>query len=75
AKEAPGYISGKISIIVTLGLLCFVIVGLRLMNDRLNKQNAAKLSEMHESEREEMREKMAFADRTDRENVFFKYTH
>ncbi|KAK6435098.1 hypothetical protein LTR95_008711 [Oleoguttula sp. CCFEE 5521] len=74
-KEAPGYISGKISIIVTLGLLCFVIVGLRLMNDRLNRQNEAKLSEMPQVEREAMREKMAFADRTDRENVFFKYTH
>ena len=74
-SQAPGYIGGKISIIVTLGLLCFVIVGLRLMNDRYNKINKQKLTEMSEGEKEIQREKMAFADRTDRDNVFFVYTH
>jgi ACS family allantoate permease-like MFS transporter len=74
-KEAPGYISGKIAIIATLGALCFVIVGLRLMNDRLNRINRQKLAEMGEDEKVEMREKMAFADQTDRDNVFFVYTH
>ena len=74
-KEAPGYISGKISIIATLSALCFVIVGLRLMNDRLNRINKQKLAEMGEEEKLEMRDKMAFADQTDRENVFFAYTH
>ena len=74
-KQAPGYISGKISIIATLGALCFVIVALRLTNDRLNKINQRKLAEMGEEEKETAREKMAFADRTDRDNVFFQYTH
>ncbi|KAK5111193.1 hypothetical protein LTR85_012242 [Meristemomyces frigidus] len=74
-SQAPGYIGGKIAIIVTLGLLCFVIVGLRLMNDRLNKLNQQKLAGMSEEEKDSLREKMAFADRTDRDNVFFSYTH
>ena len=74
-KEAPGYISGKIAIIATLSALCFVIVALRLMNDRLNKQNARRLAEMGVEEKETLRDKMAYADRTDRENIFFVYSH
>lgn len=75
ATQAPGYIGGKISIVVTLGLLCFVVLILRWMNDRLNKRNEAKLAEMGDAEREILREKMAFADRSDLDNPFFKYTH
>ena len=75
AKQAPGYISGKISIIATLGVLCFVILVLRWYNDRLNKQNEKKLAEISDDEQTELREKMAFADQTDRKNPFFKYTH
>ena len=74
-KQAPGYISGKISIIATLGALCFVIVALRLYNDHLNRKNKIILAGMSEEEKNEMREKMAFADQTDRHNVFFVYTH
>lgn len=74
-KEAPGYISGKISIVATLGALCFVIILLRLYNDHLNKKNQKALAEMNEEEEHELREKMAFADQTDRSNVFFVYTH
>ncbi|CZR67970.1 related to allantoate permease [Phialocephala subalpina] len=75
AKEAPGYISGKISIIATLGALCFVVLVLRWWNDMLNKKNKVALEGMSEGEKEEMREKMAFADQTDRKNPFFVYTH
>jgi ACS family allantoate permease-like MFS transporter len=75
AKQAPGYISGKISIIATLGALCFVILVLRWYNDMLNKKNRRALEGMSEVEKEELREKMAFADQTDRRNVFFIYTH
>lgn len=75
AKQAPGYISGKISIIATLGALCFAIFVLRWYNDRLNKQNERKLADMSDEEQAELREKMAFADQTDRKNPFFKYTH
>ncbi len=73
-KQAPGYI-GKISIIATLGALCFVIVALRLYNDHLNRKNRKILAGMSEEEKVQMREKMAFADQTDRHNVFFVYTH
>lgn len=73
-KEAPGYISGKISIIVTLSIFCFVIVALRLYNDHLNRKNERALAEIGEAEKEELREKMAFADQTDRNNIFFRYT-
>jgi hypothetical protein len=75
AKQAPGYISGKISIIATLGALCLLILVLRWYNDRLNKRNEKTLAGMNEEEKAEMREKMAFADQTDRKNPFFKYTH
>lgn len=75
AKQAPGYISGKISIIATLGALCFMILILRWYNDMLNKKNAKILESMSDDEKEEMREKMAFADQTDRKNPFFRYTH
>ena len=74
-KEAPGYISGKISIIATLSALCFVVVAMRLYNDYLNRENQKALSGMSETDKDELREKMAFADQTDRQNVFFVYTH
>ncbi|KAL9089426.1 MAG: hypothetical protein Q9165_005747 [Trypethelium subeluteriae] len=74
-KQAPGYISGKISIIATLVALCFAILVLRVLNDRLNRKNKKKLADMGEDEKELLKEKMAFADRTDRDNPFFVYTH
>ena len=74
-KQAPGYKSGKISIIATLSALIFVIIGLRLYNDHLNKVNRKALEGMSEVEKDELREKMAFADQTDRKNPFFVYTH
>ena len=74
-KEAPGYISGKASIVATLSALCFVILVLRVLNDRRNVKKEKALAEMSEAEKEELREKMAFADQTDGANVFFRYTH
>ena len=65
----------QISIIATLAALCLVVITLRLYNDKLNRRNASALAGMDESERERLREKTAFADRTDRGNVFFEYTH
>ncbi|MCJ1315708.1 hypothetical protein MMC15_001028 [Xylographa vitiligo] len=73
--QAPGYISGKISIVATLSALCFVVVALRLYNDFLNRQNQKILAGMSEEEKRELRGKMAFADQTDRKNPFFVYTH
>jgi ACS family allantoate permease-like MFS transporter len=74
-KEQPGYISGKISIIATLGALCFMIMILRWYNDRLNKKNEKILAGMSETEITQLRDRMAFADETDRKNPFFRYTH
>ena len=74
-KQAPGYISGKISIIATLSALCFVVVVMRLWNDWLNRKNGRALAGMSEEEKSALKEKMAFADQTDRANVFFVYTH
>jgi hypothetical protein len=48
---------------------------LRWHNDHLNRKNAKILAEMSEAEKEELREKMAFADQTDRKNPIFRYTH
>ena len=74
-KQAPGYISGKISIIATLSALCFVVVALRVYNDYLNKKNERVLEAMGEEEKKVVRDKMSFADQTDRSNPFFRYTH
>ncbi|KAG8533541.1 uncharacterized protein KY384_001281 [Bacidia gigantensis] len=74
-KEAPGYKSGKVSIVATLSVLCVVVVVMRLYNDHLNRKNHKILGDMNETEREALREKMAFADQTDRHNPFFVYTH
>ena len=75
ASQAPGYIGGKISIMVTLTCQIFVSFSLRFCNDRLNKKNAKALEGMNEDEQSLLKEKMAYADGTDRNNVFFKYTH
>lgn len=74
-KEAPGYRSGKVSIIATLCALTLVIIALRLYNDHLNRQKKKALGGMSETAKHELREKMAFADQTDRRNPFFVYTH
>lgn len=75
ATQAPGYIGGKIAIVVTLGLLCGVVLGLRVLNGRLNRRNEETLAGMGEEEKDELREKMAFGDCSDLDNPFFRYTH
>ncbi|KAB8303029.1 hypothetical protein EYC80_004483 [Monilinia laxa] len=74
-SQAPGYISGKLSIIATLGALCFMILILRWYNDKLNKGNETILAGMEEIEKVELRKNMAVRDETGRKNVFFRYTH
>ena len=73
--EAPGYDSGKISIMATLSVLCVVIVCLRLSNDRLNRKKEREVRARGDQERDELREKMAFADQTDQQTPCFRYTH
>lgn len=75
ASAAPAYTGGKISIMVCLTVQCFVLIGLRYCNDRLNKQNKKTLEGMSEEEKTLLKEKLAYADVTDRKNPFFVYTH
>ncbi|KAK6369360.1 hypothetical protein LTS17_009703 [Exophiala oligosperma] len=75
AAEAPGYISGKAAIMSTLSAQVFICLLLRYRNDRLNKKNREKLASMSEDEKETLRQQLAYADKTDRENPFFVYTH
>ncbi|KAB2576883.1 Major facilitator superfamily [Lasiodiplodia theobromae] len=75
SDEAPGYASGKISIMACLAASCLVVVVLRLYNGWLNKKKEEVLAAMEDGEREALRERMAFADETDRKNPFFRYTH
>lgn len=74
-KEAPGYISGKISIMVCLTAQIMVCFALRFCNDRLNKMNRKILEEMSEADKDTLRDQLAYADETDRKNPFFVYTH
>lgn len=74
ASQAPGYIGGKISILVTFGVLCFLVLVLRWCNRRLNERNKEVLLGMGEDEKERVMEGLAFADQTDRQNPFFRYT-
>ena len=74
-KQAPGYISGKISIVATLAtLICLIMIIMRLRNDRLNRGNRKELASMSEQAKSELGQKMAFWDQKDRNNVFIVYT-
>jgi hypothetical protein len=68
------YVSALVSWLTSLRrvLVCLV---LRFRNDRLNKKNREKLASMSEDEKERLRQQLAYADKTDRENPFFVYTH
>ena len=74
-SQAPGYISGKISIAATLSALCLVVLVLRWYNGALNKGNEKVLIAMSDEEKSAWKEQLAFADETDRKNPFFRYTH
>jgi len=79
-KDAPSYIPGKIAIMVLLTVQLFISFLLRAINLRLNKKRAAALQA--ETERKgwtdadvvKQRERHAFMDLTDRQNLFFIYT-
>ncbi|KIX05362.1 uncharacterized protein Z518_06234 [Rhinocladiella mackenziei CBS 650.93] len=74
-SEAPGYKSGKISIVACLGAQVLVCFALRYCNDRLNRRNQRILENMSEEEKTIVREKLAYSDETDLRNPFFVYTH
>ncbi|KAJ7744518.1 MFS general substrate transporter [Mycena maculata] len=79
-KDAPGYIPGKITVLVTLTVQLAVSLLLRWINLRLNVKKRAKLAEVKaqhgwsDADLQRERDKHAFADLTDRQNMFFIYT-
>ncbi|KAK3113042.1 hypothetical protein LTR53_010071 [Teratosphaeriaceae sp. CCFEE 6253] len=79
-QDAPGYIPGKASIVVLTVVMMVACALMAWINIRLNGQKKAALEQLiaergwSEEEVAKEREKAAFQDMTDRENVFFTYT-
>ncbi|KAK5164584.1 uncharacterized protein LTR77_009790 [Saxophila tyrrhenica] len=79
-EDAPGYIPGKAAIVVLTVVLMLTCVVMAYVNVRWNRQKRAQLAKLveengwSEEDVSREREKAAFLDLTDRENVFFTYT-
>ncbi|TFK73171.1 MFS general substrate transporter [Pluteus cervinus] len=79
-KDAPDYIPGKIAIMVLLIVDVFVCFTLRWINIRLNKKKEVQIAELKarrgwtDADIQKERDRHAFADLTDRENIYFVYT-
>ncbi|KAJ7276282.1 MFS general substrate transporter [Mycena haematopus] len=79
-SDAPSYIPGKIAIMVLLTVQLAISVLLRWVNLRLNVKKNAKLAELKaryglsDADVQREREKHAFADLTDKQNMYFIYT-
>ncbi|KAJ3741220.1 MFS general substrate transporter [Lentinula detonsa] len=79
-KDAPAYIPGKISIMVLLTVQLGISLLLRWINLRLNKKKLSQIEALKRSRRwtdadiQKEREKHAFLDLTDQENIYFVYT-
>jgi MFS family permease len=79
-KDAPEYIPGKIAIMVLLTVQLAISMLLRWINIRLNVKKRAKIAEEKarrgwtDVDVQRERERHAFADLTDKENMYFVYT-
>ncbi|RDB22485.1 hypothetical protein Hypma_010282 [Hypsizygus marmoreus] len=79
-KDAPDYIPGKIAIMVLLTVQLGVCFLLRWINLRLNVRKLAQIAEekarrgWSDEDIQRERERHAFADLTDKENMYFVYT-
>ncbi|KAF8165418.1 MFS general substrate transporter [Crassisporium funariophilum] len=79
-KDAPDYIPGKIAIMVLLIVQLAISFILRWMNIRLNVKKRAAIAELKarkgwsDADVQRERERHAFADLTDKENIYFVYT-
>ncbi|TFK83643.1 MFS general substrate transporter [Polyporus arcularius HHB13444] len=79
-KDAPAYIPGKTAIMVLLTIQLFVSFFLRWINIRLNRQKKKALEEEKarhgwtDEQMQKERERHAFLDLTDKQNIFFVYT-
>ncbi|GJE84701.1 MFS general substrate transporter [Phanerochaete sordida] len=78
-KDAPNYIPGKISILVLLTVQLFICYLLRGINMYMNKKKLARLAEekarrgWSDEDVQKERERHAFMDLTDKQNIFFVY--
>jgi hypothetical protein len=78
-KDAPAYIPGKTAILVSFIAQLAISFLLRHINVRLNRERKAKLAEetarrgWTETDVQRERERHAFADLTDKQNIFFVY--
>jgi len=79
-KDAPGYIPGKVAIMVLLIIQLLLSYVLKWINLRLNKKKIAQIAELKRSKGwtdadvQKERERHAFMDLTDHENIYFVYT-
>ncbi|TFK32256.1 MFS general substrate transporter [Crucibulum laeve] len=79
-KDAPDYIPGKVAIMVLLTVQLFVCLILRWINLSLNKRKQEKIQELRlqhqwsDLDVQKERERHAFIDLTDKENLYFVYT-
>jgi hypothetical protein len=79
-SNAPSYIPGKAAVVVltVINMLCCVLMA--YINVRWNRQKKRELEKLvtdngwTEEDVQREREKAAFQDLTDKENVFFIYT-
>ncbi|KAK5127272.1 hypothetical protein LTR08_004461 [Meristemomyces frigidus] len=79
-RNAPGYISGKAAIVVLTVVMMVACAVMAYINVRWNRQKKVELEQLiaangwTEDDVMREREKAAFSDLTDMENVFFNYT-
>jgi len=79
-KDAPSYIPGKVAILVLITVQLFVCYLLRYVNLYKNKTKAKRLAEEKarrgwtDADLQRERERHAFLDLTDNQNMFFVYT-
>ncbi|SJL01931.1 related to allantoate permease [Armillaria ostoyae] len=79
-KDAPAYLPGKIAIMVLLTVQVFVCFWLRWIHFRLNKKKQALIAAEKarrgwtDEDVQRERERHAFMDLTDKQNMYFVYT-
>ncbi|KZV75411.1 MFS general substrate transporter [Peniophora sp. CONT] len=80
SKDAPGYIPGKVAILVLITVQLFICFLLRAINLHKNKVKVKFIQAEKErrgwsdADVQRERERSAFLDMTDKENIFFVYT-
>ncbi|KAG0709518.1 MFS general substrate transporter [Suillus ampliporus] len=80
-KDAPAYIPGKVAIIVLLTTQMGVAYLLRYINVKLNIKRRTMIEEIKrekdwtDDDIQKEKERRAFADMTDKQNIFFQYVN